>query len=78
MHEHVTNNQEHVKSIRTIKNIQTYSRELSRFNLKFSSWQHKQTVKEMDYTFMQDPYGRRGTLDGGPKGGEKEELGEGE
>ena len=47
--------------IRAIKNIQTYSREfkqsLSCFNLKFSSWQHKQTVREGDYTFMQDPYG---------------------
>ena len=56
---------------RTYKNIQTYSREfkqsLSCFNLKFSSWQHKQTVREGDYTFMQDPYG-----------GGKEELGEGE
>ena len=27
MHEHVMNNQEHVKNIRTFKNIQTYSRE---------------------------------------------------
>ena len=57
MHEHVMNNQEH---IRTIKNIQTYSRELSCFNLKFSSWQHKQTVREGDYTFMQDSYGGGG------------------
>ena len=46
--------------IRTIKNIQTYSMKLSCFNLRFSSWQHKQTVREMDYTFMQDPYGGRG------------------
>ena len=58
MHEHVMNNQEH---IRTIKNIQTYSREfkwlLSYFNPKFSSWQHKKQVREMNYTFMQYPYG---------------------
>ena len=50
--------------IRTIKNIQTYSRRfkelLSCFNPKFSSWQHKKQVKEMDYTFMQYPYGGGG------------------
>ena len=49
------------ENIRAIKNIQTYLMEfkqsLSCFNLKFSSWQHKQTVKEGDYTFMQDSYG---------------------
>jgi len=50
MHEYVMNNYEHVK------NIQTYLRELSCFNLKFLSWQYKQTVREEDYTFMQDPY----------------------
>ena len=44
---------EHIK---TIKNIQTYSMKLLCFNLRFSSWQHKQTVKKWDYTFMQDPY----------------------
>ena len=33
---------------------------LSCFNLRFSSWQHKQTVKKRDYTFMQDPYGEGG------------------
>ena len=58
MHEHVMNNQKHVKN--TIKHIQTYSRELSCFNLKFSSLQHKQTVRKGDYTFMQDPYGGGG------------------
>ena len=46
--------------IRTIKNIQTYSRELLCFNIKLSLWQHKQTVREGDYTFMQDPYGGGG------------------
>ena len=30
----------------------------------------------MDYTFMQDPYGRGGALGRDPKGGGKEELGE--
>ena len=49
---------------RTYKNIQTYSREfkelLSCFNPKFPSWQHKKQVKEMDYTFMQYPYGGGG------------------
>ena len=29
---------------------------LSCFTLRFSSWQHKQTVREGDYTFMQDPW----------------------
>ena len=46
---------------RTIKNIQTYSREfkylLLYFNPKFSSWQHKKQVRERDHTFMQYPYG---------------------
>ena len=45
--------------IREIKNIQTYSMKLSCFNIRFSSWQHKQTVREIDYTFMQNPYGER-------------------
>ena len=48
------------KHIRTIKNIQTYSMKLLYFNLKFSSWQHKQTVRKGDYTFMQDPYNGEG------------------
>ena len=46
--------EEHIK---TIKNIQIYSMKLSCFNLRFSSWQQKQTVREGDYTYMQDPYG---------------------
>ena len=54
MHEHVMNNQEHVK------NIRTYSMKLLCFNFKFSSWQHKQTVREGDYTFMQDLCGGGG------------------
>ena len=54
MYEHVMNNQEHVK------NIQTYSMKFSCFNLRFSSWQDKQTVREIDYTSMQDPYGGGG------------------
>ena len=57
MHEHVMNNQE---NIRTIKNIQTYSMKLSCINLRFSSWQHKQTVRKGNYIFMQDPYGKGG------------------
>ena len=43
--------------IRTFKNIQIYSMKLSCFNFRFSSWQQKQTVREGDYTYMQDPYG---------------------
>ena len=50
---------------------------LSCFNLRFSSWQHKQTVRKWDYTFMQDPMVDERTLDEGPKGWGKEELGEG-
>ena len=46
--------EEHIK---IIKNIQTYSMKLSCFNLRFSSWQYKQTVREGNYTFMQDPCG---------------------
>ena len=46
--------------IKTIMNIQTYSKEfkwlLSCFNLKLSLWKHKKTIKERDYTFMQNPY----------------------
>ena len=49
---------------------------LSYFNLRFSSWQHKQTVMEVDYTFMQNHVVEEETLGGGPKGGGKEELGE--
>ena len=41
---------------------------LSCFNLRFSSWQHKQSCKI--------PMVEKETLDGGPKGGGKEELGE--
>ena len=48
------------------------------FNLRFSSWEYKQTIREGDYTFIQDPYGEGRDSDGGPKGGGKEELGEGE
>ena len=49
---------------------------LSCFNLRFSSWQHKQIVMEGDYTFMQNHVVEEETLGGGPKGGGKEELGE--
>ena len=49
---------------------------LSCFNLKFSSWQHKQTVREGDYTSCKIHMMEEGTLDGGPKSGGKEELGE--
>ena len=49
--------EEHIK---TTKNIQIYSMKLSCFNLRFSSWQQKQTVREGDYTYMQDPYGGGG------------------
>ena len=31
-------------------------------------------IWEIDYTFMQDPYGEEETLEGGLKGGGKEEL----
>ena len=51
---------------------------LSYFNLRFSSWQYKQTIRKGYYTFMQDQYNRGRIVDGGPKGRGKEELGEGE
>ena len=36
----------------------------------------QKTIRENDYTFMQDPYGGRGDSWGRSKGGGKEELGE--
>ena len=75
MHEQVMNNQEH---IRTIKNIQTYSMKLSCINLRFSSWQYKQTVREEIISSCKIHMAKEGTLDGGFKSGGKEEVGEGE
>ena len=58
---------------------------LSCFNLRFSSWQHKQTVREGDYTLQlgneiipscKIHMVEEETLDGRSKGGGKEELGE--
>ena len=36
----------------------------------------QKTIRERDYTFLQDSYGGRGDSEGGPKGGGKKELGE--
>ena len=36
----------------------------------------QKTIRERDYTFLQDSYGGWGDSEGGPKGGGKEELGE--
>ena len=50
---------------------------LSCFNLRFSSWQHKQTVTEGGIIPSCKIYVvEEETLSGGPKGGGKEELGE--
>ena len=38
--------------------------------------EHKKQVREMDYTFMQDPYDGGGDSWQRSKGGGKEELGE--
>ena len=47
--------------IRTFKHIQeNLNNYYHAFNPKFPSWQHKKQVKEMDYTFMQYPYGGGG------------------
>ena len=77
MHEHVINNQEH---IRTFKNIQTYSKELkwllSCFNLKLSSWQHKKQLRKGIILSCKIYIMEEETLEGGPKGGGKEELGQ--
>ena len=75
MHEHVMNNQEH---IRTFKNIQTYSKELkwllSCFNLKLSSWQHKKQLGKGIIHSCKIYIVEEETLEGGPKDGGKEEL----
>ena len=60
------------------KKIQTYSRELSCFNLKFSLWQHKNQLGKWIIPSYKIHMVEEKTLDGGPKGGGKEELGEGE
>ena len=77
MHEHVMNNQEH---IRTIKNIQTCSKEfkwlLSCFNFKLLSWQHKKQLGKRIIPSCKIHMVDEETLEGGPKGGGKEELGE--
>ena len=36
----------------------------------------QKTIRERDYTFIQDPYMEEDTFKGGPKDGGKEELGE--
>ena len=65
---------------RTTKNIQIYSKEfkwlLSCFNLKFSSWQYKQTVREGIIPSCKIHMVEEKTLGRGPKDGGKEELGE--
>ena len=77
MHEHVMNNQEH---IRTFKNIQTYSKEfkwlLSWINLKISSWQHKKQLEKGIIPSCKIHLVKEETLEGGPMSGGKEELGE--
>ena len=59
MHEHVMNNQEH---IRTFKHIQ---RNLNDYYYALILNSHhgnrkKKTIKERDYTFMKDPYDGEG------------------
>ena len=68
--------EEHIK---TIKNIQTYSREFkwlfSCFNLKLSSWQHKKQLGKEIIPSCKIHTVEEEALDGSPNGGEKEELG---
>ena len=49
---------------------------LSYFNLRFSSWQHKQTVREWIIPSCKIHVMAEETLGEGRKGGGKEELGE--
>ena len=66
----------------TFKNIQTYSRGfkqlLSCLNPKFSSWKYKKQLGKGIIPSCKIHMMEEGILDGGPKGGGKEELGEGE
>ena len=75
MYEHVMNNQEH---IRTIKNIQTYSKEfkwlLLCFNIKLSSWQHQKQLGKMIIPSCKIHMVEEKAFEGGPKSRRKEEL----
>ena len=65
---------------RIYKKIQTYSKEfkwlLSYFNLKLLSWQHKKQLGKGILPSCKIHTMEEETLEGGPKGGGKEELGE--
>ena len=65
---------------RTYKNIHTYSKEfkwlLSCFNLKLSLWQHQKQLEKKIIPLCKIHIVEEETLEGGPKGGGKEELGE--
>ena len=58
MHEHVMNNQEHIKTFKHIQeNLNNYYHALI---LNSHHGNTKKQVKEMNYTFMQYPYGGGG------------------
>ena len=65
---------------RIYKKIQTYSKEfkwlLSYFNLKLLSWQYKKQLGKGIIPLCKIHMIEEETLEGGPKGGGKEELGE--
>ena len=58
MHEHVMNNQEHIRTFKHIQeNLNNYYHALI---LNSHHGNTKKQVKEMNYTFMQYPYGGGG------------------
>ena len=77
MHEHVMNNQEHVKNtweqFRTFKNIQWnyHALILDSHNSNINKQLGKKIIPSCKIHMMEER-----TLDGGPKSGGKEELGE--
>ena len=79
MHEHVMNNQKHVKNtqeqLRTFKHIQENYHAL--ILNSYHSNKNKQLGKEIILSCKIHMVDEE-TLDGGPKGGGKEEVGEGE
>ena len=65
MHEHVMNNQEYMKNtleyLRTLKHIQeNLNNYYHALILNSYHGNTKKQVREMDYTFIQDPYGGEG------------------
>ena len=75
MHEHVMNNREHVKNTYTFKYIQGnyHALILNSYHGNINEQLGKRIILSCKIHMVDE-----GTLDRGPKGGGKEELGEGE